>query len=564
MRVIIFLLSLVMTGLTFASEEAIQKKMDKLKQLQDRVSKECINNSNAKNYSIVLDGKTMKCPELLVVTDLLRKQLAEEIQKHKVKCEEDNKKTQHAALAGDAAAIAEKSVECTPAPDQTQCLGKFVCGVLSVSIPVAPIAALLTKNPQAKECAAQAKQLPGCLANVLRGIFDSIWGALTMIWDVGKWAVTSVGKWIGLVKESEAATSEKAMMAQQASPGFLKQFVSSPIETMKTMAKQLYDSIEDAAINHYGCEKWSGVPFTSTCLKPMTTWKCGTCQQKAQVWCGVAGYAAGEIGTAFLTGGILSGGKIALKGAVRLGSGPAKNIAGFMGKTFPKASAEVAEAAAKLKNVASAGFTAAQTKLFSGWDKLANSSLTKAISTAATKTGVKAVATTALKPISAYLNAMDKAFVAGMNSVDNLAARSAKAATGAKIADEAMGVSTPGIMIESSADGSKVAVRAADAPTPTAAPKAQASTSSPSPAKPAAQSAKADDAKAVAVSDEAADLAKYRQDPEYMELYKGSEMYPEHHEELTQVIKALEGSSPKLTKEQIRLKIQETMNSCSL
>lgn len=560
MRVIIlFLLSMVISGLSFASEKAIQQKMEKLKQLQDRVSKECINNPNAKNYSIKIDGKVMKCPELLVVTDLLRKQLAEDIQKHKAACEEENKKSAATTLAGEAANIAEKSVECTPSPDQTQCLGKFACGVLSVSVPVAPIAALLTKNPTVKECAAQAKQMPGCLANVLRGIFDSIWGALTMIWDVGKWAVTSVGEWLGLVKQSEASTSEKAMMAQQASPGFLKQFVSNPVETMKNMAKGLYESIEDAAINHYGCEKWSGVPFTSTCLKPMSTWKCGTCQQKAQVWCGIAGYAAGEIGTAFLTGGLVSGGKIALKGAVRLASGPAKNVSSFMGKTFPKASSAVAEAASKVKNLAAAGFTAAQTKLFSAWDKLANSSLTKAISTAATKSGAKAVTKTALKPISAYLNAMDKAFVAGMNSVDNLAGRSAKAAAAAKVADEAMGVNAS-LTIEATSDG-KAVVKATNK-TPTSAPKATEAPA-PSSAKPAT-SAKAQEAKAASSSDEVSDIAKYRQDPEYMELYKGAEMYPDHHKELSQVIKALEESSPKLTKPEIRKKIQETLNSCSL
>lgn len=562
MRVIIlFLLSMMVSGLSFASEKAIQQKMEKLKQLQDRVSKECINNPNAKNYSIKIDGKVMKCPELLVVTDMLRKQLAEEIQKHKASCEEENKKSAATTLAGDAANIAEKSVECTPSPDQTQCLGKFACGVLSVSVPVAPIAALLTKNPTVKECAAQAKQMPGCLANVLRGIFDSIWGALTMIWDVGKWAVTSVGEWLGLVKQSEASTSEKAMMAQQASPGFLKQFVSNPVETMKNMAKGLYESIEDAAINHYGCEKWSGVPFTSTCLKPMTTWKCGTCQQKAQVWCGIAGYAVGEIGTAFLTGGLVSGGKIALKGAVRLASGPASKVTEFMGKTFPKASTAVAEAAGKVKTLAAAGFTAAQTKLFSAWDAIANSSLTKAISKAATKSGAKAVASTALKPITAYLNAMDKAFVAGMNQVDNLAGRSAKAAAGAKIADEALGVQ---IVIENSAEGSKniVGMRVVDSKAPRVITRAEAKAQEvPAVSKPVS---KAEDTRVASKADELDDVAKYRQDPEYMELYKGQQMYPDHHKELSEVIKAMENSTPKLTKPEIRKQIQETLNSCSL
>jgi hypothetical protein len=552
---------MVISGLSFASEEAIKSKMEKLKQLQDRVSKECINNSNAANYSVKIDGKEMKCPELLLVADMLRKQLDEEIARHKVKCESENKNSPATTLAGQAADIAKKAEQCEPSPDSKMCGAKFACGFLSVTVPIAPIASLLTKNKEVQECAAQAKQMPGCLANVLRGIFDSIWSAVTMIWDVGKWAVTSVGEWLGLVKKAEASTSEKAMMAQQASPSFLKQLVTSPIQTMKAMAKSMYDSIEDAAVNHYGCEKWSGIPFTSTCLKPMTTWKCGSCQQKAQVWCGIAGYAAGEIGTAFLTGGLVSGGKIALKGAVRLASGPAKNVAAFIGKTFPKVSVEVAEAAVKLKNLASLGFTAAQTKLFSAWEKVSNSALTKAISTAATKSGAKAATSIALKPVSVYLKAMDDAFLAGMNTVDKFAARSAKAAAGAKIADEALGVATPGLVIE--ADGSKVAVKATEVKAPVAhteAPTPKFGESHVSPNKPA----KAGESKAAVQSEELSDVAKLRADPEYAELFKGAEMYPDHHKELSQVIKAMEESTPKLTKGEIRRKIQETLNSCSL
>lgn len=561
MRVIFLLIgSLLFSSLSFADDQVLKDKLNKLKQLQERVAKECVNNPKAKDYSVKIEGKTFKCPELITVTDQLRKELAQDMEKHKAKCEEENKKAAHTVLAKEAATIAQKSVSCEPSPDQQQCLSKFACGVLTVTVPVTAIASLVTKSPAVKDCAAQAKGIPGCIANVMRGIFDSIWSALNLIWDVGKWAVTSTAKWMGIIKESEAKTSEKAMMAQQASPGFLKSFAANPIETMKKMAKDLYASIEDAAINHYGCEKWSGAPFVSSCLQPMTTWKCGTCQQKSQVFCGIAGYATGEIGTAFLTGGLLSGGKIALKGAVRLGSGPSQNVANFMSKTFPKASSEVAEAAGKVKALASTGLTAAQQKLFASWNAISESKVTKAIANAASKSGVSAVTKTALKPIAVYLNAMDKAFMAGMNGVDNLAAKSAKAQAGAKLADEAMGVSqSNGITIESSSVGAKtVSVKAPEA-TVKSQNVSQVGKSEAQVSKNSSSSQKTSE-----VADEAGDIAKYRQDPEYMELFKGPQMYDDHHKELTMVIRALEESQPKLTKAEIRRKIQETLNSCSL
>jgi hypothetical protein len=551
MRLIFFyLLGLSYSFMIFGSTEAqLQSRIDDLKKLQDRIIKECINNPHAEKYSVKMDGKILKCPELILTADVLRKKLDEDIQKHRQKCEAEAKKNAHTKLASQAATIAQKSVACQPAPDKDQCLGKLTCAMIS---PVAAVAGLLG-NSEAKKCAAEAKNLtgiPSCVGNLARGIFDSIWTFVGLIGDAGKWVVTSVGEWTGLIRESEAQTSEKLMMAQQASPGFLKEFSDDPAGVMKKMAADLYAAIEEAAINHYGCLKWSGAPFVSTCQSPMETWDCGTCQQKAQVWCGIGGYAVGEIGSAFLTGGIVSGAKIALKGAVRVGAGPAKNIADFLGKTFPKASAEVSEAAAKVKLMASAGLSATQYKLFSAWQAVANSEVTKAIATAARKTGVSKVASLALRPVGAYLSAMDRAFVAGMEGVDQFA-KGTKALMGAKIADEALEVNR-GLVVESTQEASK-------APTgnQTAELSAQRGT-------PSAVKARQDAGGTPPKGDEVADINKYRTDPEYLDLFKGPELYRGHHEELGTVIRELEKVSPQLTKEQIRKKIQDTLNSCSL
>ncbi len=591
MRIIfLFLLTLLFSNQTFAiSEATIKANTSRLKQLQIKVSKQCLENRNSEDVRIKVDNIVYTCPQMIVITDRLARQLDDQISEYKETCEENNQKAQHAKLATEAANLAKKAATCSPSPDRNQCLGKFMCGVVTTAVPVTAIAAVLSKNPTVRGCVAQAKQMPGCLASVLRGIFDSIWGSIKMLWDGAKWVAKKAGEFLGFIKRSEAKTSEKAMLAQQAGPGLLRQLITNPLATMKKMASNLYESLEAAAMNHYGCEKWSGLPFRSTCLRPMTTWKCGTCQQKTQVYCGIAGYAAGEIGTAFLTGGLLSGGKIALKGAVKIASGPARNVAAFLGKTFPKSASAVAKAAGTVKMLAQVGLTAAQKRLISGWQAVKNSRATKVFAEAAddvSKSLAGKAARTALKPVSLYLRAMDNAFIAGQNVVEAGAKSVAtkvvreEALRGAKIADEAMEVApeaavaatlsskvddasrSSGIVIESS--GTKVRL------TPSIPVRAKSSKAS-------AEANRIEDmatrpltnteksaAKAADNADEVSDVVKFRTDPEYADLFKGKELYEGHHDELAMVIRAMEETQPKMTKIQIRTKIQETLNSCQL
>ncbi|MFP5385172.1 MAG: hypothetical protein ACLGHN_03790 [Bacteriovoracia bacterium] len=617
MRIILLLLSsLLFSQFSLASDQDLAEKIERLKELQERVSEECIKGGNSGNYKILVGNDEYTCPQLIVITDRLKRQLDQEIADYKEKCEEENsEEILHDELANETAEIVEKSAECTPSPDSNQCFAKFTCGMLSATAPLKwmmKLAGNIANSPELRKCSEQGNRAQGCLLNVLRGIFDSIWSSLSLIWDGVSWVGNKLGELFGIVKKSEAASSEKAMMAQQAGPGFIKQFTSNPLGTMKQMASNLYQSLEEAAINHYGCEKWSGLPFGSTCLQPMSNWKCGSCQQKAQVYCGIAGYAAGEIGTAFLTGGIFSGGKIALKGAVKVASGPAKNVASFMGKTFPKASSKVSKAAGRVKKLAARGLTASQKKLISGWNAVKNSALSRTIAGLASsfsKSIIGKAASVALKPIGLYLRAMDKAFMKGGDFVESGFKLSAKSAArpgvveGTKLADEALKVSpeaavapkleeiakkvkvaeaqraekaakaanasktpkvTGGIEIKA-ADNNVVHVKAHTRAKPaprgtkkTDAPKASASKAS--------KSSQTDNAKVKAAdeADELADIAKYRQDPEYMDLFKGPQLYDDHHKELAMVIKAMENSQPAMTKAAIRKKIQETLNSCQL
>ncbi len=444
MRVILLsLFTFLLSGVAIADERAITENLNRLQLLQIKVSQHCLNNPNSQSLQVRIDGRNYRCPELITVTHLLQEQVAEEVARHRENCEEENRRPPHSALATQAARIAQRSAACRPSPDREGCAGKFACGILSaVTFPIATLAARMSESPAVRQCTDQAHGMPACVANLFRGIFDSIWSTLTVIWDLGRAAVTTAGEWLGLVRRSEATTSERAMMAQQAGPGFLSRLASDPAGTMSKMASDLFAVIQESALNHYGCEEWSGAAFISNCVRPMTTWDCGTCQQKMQVFCGIAGYAVGEIASAFLTGGLFYGVRTAVQGAVKLGAVPSRTVAAFMGRTFPRASTEVAEAAARVRNLAANGFTVAQNRLFDAWHAVSHSQVTRAIATAARNTGVTTISRATLKPISLYLHAMERASHAGLTLASNAAPGAVVAGTlaarGARIADHSM------------------------------------------------------------------------------------------------------------------------------
>lgn len=585
---LVFLFSLA--GQAFGKSD-LDERMAQYKKLQSRVEKECLKNANSKNYQIEVDGKKLKCQELIVITNQLRLQIDKEVEELKA-CEEDPKSAP-LALAAATGKILEKADSCKPSPDQGQCLKQFGCATMAA---VGPMKAMMEVAGKAfdsaalKECSGQSNS---CLLNVLRGIFDSIWSSLNLVWDLGKLAVTKTGELFGFVKKSEASTSERAMAAQQASPGFIDSITSDPVGTVKTMAKNLYESLEEAAMNHYGCEKWAGIPFTSKCLAPMSTWNCASCAQKSQVYCGIAGYAVGEIGTALITGGLLAGGKTIILSSIKIGAGPAKNVAQFMSKTFPKASSVTAKAGAKIGSVAKTTLTLAERKAIDTWGRIANSKTVEAISKGAkavSESIVGKVVGTGLKPISVYLGAMDSAFKLGFNSVEKLATRGARPAVvtqevaqGAKLADSAMGAKEPSIKVAK--DQSKATPGLVIVDTPKSAPPfaktqiAEAvaqvraptqtanlmSKSTPVPMKSTTPSPVV--SKSGEVADEldmAAQIAKYKNEQEYFQLFTSPKLYDDYHNDVAAVIMTLERTQPQLSKAEIKKSIERMMNSCDL
>lgn len=586
-------------------QEEVNKRISQLEKMNELVAKNCLPDPKSKKFVFEIDGKEIKCEEMIVRLNILKQEVNNEVKELEAICVEEEEKSAHAELAAQTEKIIEAPA-CKISPDKDKCgaaVGCSIAGAMPGLGSFMQAAGKVFKSEKLKECGSTGVN---CLSKVLRGIFDSLWTNITGLWDLGAMGL----EYLGVIKASERETSESAMAAQQASPGFLEQLKKDPIGTFETLGKNLFDSIQSAAINHYGCEKWSGAPLTSECLAPMSTWDCATCAQKTQVWCGIGGYALGEIPTALLTGGIFAGGKIAATAIVKSTGAGASHIASLMSRTFPKSSALAAKAGNKLGTIASSSWSALARSSVARWDSVANSPASKLISEAAGAIGKSTfgkltgktlgftgdVLTHKFNPLAAYVRALDKAFMYGFTKVDNLALAgnvAAKASTvaaavsgevtkeayfGSRLADEALGLkestlkmakdqskATPGMIIVEQSP-----VTPSNLKTPPAsgtisknggqqsAPSSKATTSGNS-----IEVESVSSRLGVDNTNVPALITKHRSEPEYAPLF-ATTPYAGYHDDVAVVISHLEKTQPNLSKADIRQTIDKVMNSCDI
>lgn len=542
MRIILSLVLLINSlSALAATEKELSIALTKLKLFQEKVTKNCIDNPKSKDYIIVVEGKKLGCAELIVLADKKREALALEMQNYKENCETSSEQTNIDKLASQTSDIVNKAASCKPSPDRDHCVEDIVCSGLALSGPLAgaiSIAAMATQNEKLKQC---RNSSIGCAENVLKGIFDSIWGLVSLVWEYGiKTPFIKLGVLTGLVDESEAKTSERAMAAQTASPEFLARFKADPLKVVTDFVKDLYDAIKTAAIEHYGCQQWSGLPFNSTCLAPMKSWDCATCQQKAQVFCGVGGYAIGEIVTAYFTAGTLTAAKAAIVGAVKLTGAPAKSIGAYVAKTFPEVAKPTVELATKIGTATGKGLTAAQKSLIAAFDAFEATKVSQVIQKAAVAYHGSVVGLVTTKPIGIYLTAMDNAFRLGAKHMDAAIDKGglliSKSGQAARVSQEV-------------AAGRKVAEESFNpAATQVESPKMSKSNSESEVVRSEAEIAN--------------DIARFRKDPEFSEFFA---KYPDQEEDIAKFLSRVEKERPDLDKAKVRqIILEELKGSCDL
>lgn len=347
-------------------------------------------------------------------------------------------------------------------PEMT-CASDLLCNVFSsvLAVPLTGADALLKvadkyyrpkgKNIYKSPVVADLKKCsrPGnsCLTNLFKGVWDSLFTSVKGMWTLVSgaaklganavkgaynYAVDSIGK---LFSNVEDKTTEKMMAAQKLPNSSLQKFKEDPLLFVKNMVKSLYDSVIKGIKTNYGCEKWSGTPHVSKCLVPMSNWKCGNCNQKLNVVCGVVGFGAGEIVTAFFTGGAVAVGKTVALTSVKLGAKGVSKLSPMMSKfpkvTYQKSSTQLA------KEAAIQGAKATYAKSLIAWEKFnglkAVAEIKKASGKVASKVKgagivvgqnksvqvISKASEYAAKPFTSYIGLMNQAFGRGYGKVDD-------------------------------------------------------------------------------------------------------------------------------------------------
>jgi hypothetical protein len=595
MRSLIFLASVLFPLFVWADNgRDLQNRVNDLRDFQEKIERQCINNPQRADVRFTINNTTLDCDNMIILADRLQTQLQNDIDELKERCS-PGQDSEAQRLATASARVVQQT-SCRPASTDSQCMGLYGCAAYAIANPLAPLVGNIQRlNGNSKSCTARgAAAAPGCLQNVIKGIFDSLWSLLSLVWDVGKAAVRSAGEWTGLVRRQENTSSERLMAAQQSGPGFIRRFIANPGSVMQGMITAMYEGIKSAAMNSYGCEEWTGAPFVSRCLRPMTNWDCASCQQKLQLMCGVAGFAVGEIGTAFLTGGLVSGarfiGTAALNG-VRAGARAARYspLARNVIRSIPRPPAAAVRAANAVADATRVVMTASQRRAIQSFEALTTSRQARVLRVSKRRISRHIVTRTTgfvLRPIGMYIHAMDNAFMAGMRAGDNAitvaASRFNRAddvaqglpelnaaippegrATIVLNETEVAAMSRTDEVAEAVEETARVAPPV-ETPTPGAVgPRSAAPevVSAEEQARRLSIDAQVDDL-IEGAADAPALIVRYSDDPEYRTLFQGEKAYPEQSRDIAIVIRDMETRSPHLTKPQIRDEVRVFLTTC--
>lgn len=205
---------------------------------------------------------------------------------------------------------------CEPKSSDLVCSGAFMCAMVT-----GPFNKLVKKvhfdghkiNEVLNQCGDMKTY--ECLGAALSGVWDNlsisaeaVWKLLGMMKDGVAWTGKkmykyTIGSVIGFFSKAEEITSDKLLVASTMEPSLWQQLKSDPLKVSKELAAGFFKVLTEGIKSHYGCEKWSGIPFASKCDIPMKDWDCATCNQKMNSICGVLGFAGGELLVAYLTGG---------------------------------------------------------------------------------------------------------------------------------------------------------------------------------------------------------------------------------------------------------------------
>jgi hypothetical protein len=150
--------------------------------------------------------------------------------------------------------------------------------------------------------------------------FDSAWDILKVAGNKAGEKMTEFWHWVRGA-EDHSSTSQLALAKASEDKKFFDRLVDDFPGTMVKIWEALVASLTEWLKSNIFCQKWSGVPHLSQCLKPTDAFNCIPCKTIVGGLCSATGTLIAEVIPSFLTGGLLTAAKHGAQGAVRIAKG---------------------------------------------------------------------------------------------------------------------------------------------------------------------------------------------------------------------------------------------------
>ena len=203
-------------------------------------------------------------------------------------------------------ALGRKDTDCKVHTDlfSLKCGKEIACNLTKSIFPSALLSGKISIFGQ-HECLKNSAHQTSCIGELFHGIYDDLFSNMKAITvDLPSMIWHAPGKiWDALFKV-EKKSSDALLATTHLPDPAVKSWFASKAEFIQKFFVNFFKSIDSGIKSSYGCELWSGAPWSSYCLVPMESWNCATCEQRFSAICGIAGYLAGEIPSAYLIGGM--------------------------------------------------------------------------------------------------------------------------------------------------------------------------------------------------------------------------------------------------------------------
>lgn len=321
---------------TCENGECIEGLVNKLEKLSVLYRKQCLP-KNIKDSEIAAyhekNGFTEQCWKQITEISHLEKQLAQEQNRLEARqgcASGDCKLTSSPGddLTSQINSLSKVDTEnsCTPQKKAAvikQCPADMNCALMAGATGIGGYAAELVVPSNWKPAGCHLGE-DNCTTQLVTGFLKSAMTFFNAAWDILKFVKKKAGQ--GLNKfwnwvtdaEDHASTSQLALAKASEDPGVFDMLMKDFPGTMKKVWQALVASLKEWMKADILCQKWSGAPHFSTCLKPTDSIDCLPCKTMVNGLCAVSGAVLAEVVPAFFTGGLTTAAKYGASGAVKI------------------------------------------------------------------------------------------------------------------------------------------------------------------------------------------------------------------------------------------------------